>query len=82
MVDGVASANNRTSSVSTNATSGNRFQWAISHRIAVTTVDATYIPRIQLAFYRSGAGAAASIKRARIRCTFVPGNAVADVPRI
>ena len=82
MVDGVASANNRTSSVSTNATSGNRFQWAISHRIAVTTVDATYIPRIQLAFYRSGVGAAASIKRARIRCTFVPGNAVADVPRI
>lgn len=82
LVDGVASNNNRTSSVSTNATSGNRFQWAVSHRITVTTVDATYVPRIQLAFYRSGTGAAASVKRARIRCVFVPGNAVADVPRI
>lgn len=72
-LDGAA-INNRTSeSFTTSATNGERTNFTVSSRFAISTVDATYVPRITATINKL-AGASHNLKRSRVIVRFVPND--------
>lgn len=72
-LDGAA-INNRTSeSFTTSATNGERTNFTVSSRFAISTVDATYIPRVTATINKL-AGASHNLKRSRMIVRFVPND--------
>lgn len=72
-LDGGAVANRTTESVTTPAGNGDRTNFSCSARIPISTVDASYVPRVQ-ATVNKLAGAAHDLKRSRITVVFVPND--------
>lgn len=72
-LDGATVSNRTSESVTTPAVSGERTNFSCSARFEITTVDATYVPRIR-ATANKLAGAAHNLKRSRITVVFTPAD--------
>lgn len=72
-LDGGVVSNRTTESVTTPAGNGDRTNFSCSARIAISTVDASYVPRIQ-ATVNKQTGASHALKRCRIIVRFVAND--------
>ena len=72
-LDGSAVTNRASESFTTSAVTGDRANFSCSARFEITTVDATYVPRIR-ATANKLAGAAHNLKRSRITVVFTPAD--------
>ena len=71
ILDGGAVSNGTTESVTTSALNGERTNFVCSARFEITTVDATYVPKIQ-ATVNKLTGASHNLKRSRMTVRFTP----------
>jgi len=71
ILDGGSVSNRTTESVTTPALNGERTNFTCSARFYISTVDATYVPRIQATINKS-TGASHNLKRSRITVRFTP----------
>lgn len=74
ILDGGSVTNRSTESVTTSAATGERAPFACSARFYISTVDATYVPKIQ-ATINKAAGASHNLKRSRMTVRFTPHDA-------
>ncbi|CAM8658546.1 Peptidase_M14_like domain containing protein [Comamonadaceae bacterium] len=79
-LDGAAPANHALDSITIPATAGLRTDFSISGKFEITTIDAAYVPRIQLQMMRVGTTQLPFVKRARLLVRFVPHSDVAKTP--
>ena len=71
ILDGGAVTNVTTESVTTSALNGERTNFTCSARFEITTVDATYVPKIQATINKL-TGASHNLKRSRMTVRFTP----------
>ena len=77
-LDGGAIVNSRSMSVTSSAVNGGRVTVTLTARFLITTVDATYVPRIQITANRLDAAASHNLKRSRVIVRFVPNDIEAN----